>query len=152
MRRFFVLCLLFALLMGLCACTESKSTADFQRNADSLSLPVGIWYQSEAKEWETGYLPDALRSIFFEDGMSFPWVMYLGTDDEVLCEILYAVLPSEYDALMLAAHLSARIETLKELSDGAFDESLSDASVLRCDNAVLYTVSPVNIQVLALLK
>jgi uridine kinase len=78
--------------------------------------------------------------------------LYLGTDDETLCEILYAALPSEYEAITLAERLSARLALLRRLSGDAFAESLTDASVIRRGSCVLYTVSPQNAAVVGLLS
>ncbi len=143
----FLLLPLFVLLDG---CASPPGTEDFQNKATALSLPVGVWYRSDADEWEADFLPEALCEVFFEEKPSFPWVLYLGTDDEMLCEILYASLPSEYEAILLASRLSARIESLKKWSDGTFDESLADAAVLRRGAFVLYAVTPLNARLFAL--
>ncbi len=151
MRRLCVLALA-ALLLVCTACARAPSVSAFQENASALSLPAGVWYEGGACEWEKEYLPDAIAEVFFEKRPAYPWVLYLGTDDETLCEILYAELPSEYEAIALAERLSARLALLRRLSGDAFGESLADASVIRRGLCVLYTVSPLNESVLALMK
>lgn len=145
-----LLLVLFSLLFASCA--PPPIASEFQEKVDALPLPAGVWYQGDAKEWDTSYLPDALCAVFFEERPSFSWVLYLGTESTALCEILYAELHGEYDALLLASRLSARIETLKKSAGGAFSESLDDACVIRRGNCVLYTAAPLNEEILALIK
>lgn len=151
MRCFTVLALALALLV-LSACAKAPSPVTLRERTEMLDLPVGVWYESTAAEWDGAYLPDALAEVFFGTRPDYPWTLYLGTDDETLCEILYAALPSEYEAITLAERLSARLALLRRLSGDAFAESLTDASVIRRGSCVLYTVSPQNAAVVGLLS
>ena len=151
MRRFTALVLALALL-SLSACAKAPSPFSFRESAQTLDLPVGSWYESAAAEWDGAYLPDALAEVFFGTRPDYPWVLYLGADDGVLCEILYAEAPSDYDAITLAERLSARLALLRRLSGDAFAESLADASVIRRGSCVLYTVSPQNAAVAGFLS
>lgn len=151
MRRFTALSLALALaLLSLSACAKAPSPFSFRESAQTLDLPVGSWYESAAAEWDGAYLPDALAEVFFGTRPDYPWVLYLGADDGVLCEILYAEAPSDYEALLLCERLSARVDLLSRLAADSFGESLKGARVMRRGNCVLYSVCPVNDEVAAL--
>ena len=138
------------LLMSGCHLSENTSAAKGKIEG-SVTLPVGVWYSSDALEWEKGYLPDALCPLFFGEKMpDYPWVLYLGTDDDSFAELLYAVCHTEYEARALAEMLSARLSSVKKNAEGRYSESLTDASVERHGKSVLYTAVPDNEGVLRL--
>lgn len=116
-----------------------------ERVAEGVSLPTGVWYRYEAKAWESECLPAALFPVFFgKERPDYPWVLYLGTDDDTFAELLYAVCHTEYEAEMLSISLLTRLASVRRNAEGRFAESLDDASVSREGKSVLYTAVPEN--------
>lgn len=152
MRRFFtsVLSCLFFFLTACAPVTDvAILAARIERGA---SLPTGIWYDGEAAAWEEGYLPDALRPVFFGEGgeTDVDYRLFLGTNGDTLAELLVAVCPTEAAAVSLSEHLAVRLSYLREQGDERFSVSLDDATVRRRGRTVIYTATPCNGAVLAL--
>ena len=152
MRRF-VAFVLFCLFLLLTACTPIRSAAEWAKRIEAgASLPVGVWYHGGAEPWEEGYLPDALRPVFFGEGgeTDVDYRLFLGTDGETLAELLVAVCPTEAAAVSLSEHLAVRLAYLREQGEEQFSVSLGDAAVRRRERTVFYTAVPCNKRVLDL--
>ena len=135
------------------ACTSAVEPSAFRGKVEqSLSLPNGVWYRSGARAWEADCIPSAFLDEFFGGDPQYAWVLYLGTDTSVFCEMLYALCETEAEALSLSSFLSARLAQNKERAGDAYAESLLDATVYRKGKAVLYTACPLNKRVIALLR
>ncbi len=148
MKRWMILAILLMLLLS--ACAPEKTPGELRVQMEEVSLPSGAWYTSEAREWETDYLPRALLPYFFgADVPDYPWILYLGMHPEQPCELLYAVCHTESEARALAETLSARLATL--ISSGEIPENtVKSSAVVRKGRAVLYTATPINEEILSL--
>lgn len=153
MRRA-VLGLLLCLLLLLVACSPALAPEEAEvRVTAGCDLPVGVWYDQEASPWEEGYLPDALRPVFFgETGdAGVRYRLFLGNDGERLAELLVAVCDTEARAVALAEHLALRLAEIAATGEEAYAPSLAGATVRRRGKTVVYTATPENGRVLALL-
>ena len=152
MKRIYAFLLLAPLLLCSACRAPYEPIRAKEKVETSVSLPIGVWYTSDALAWENECLPDALFPVFFEQTVpDYPWVLYLGTDDDSFAELLYALCHTEHEAKELAATLSARLAFLEKNTEGRYAESLSGATVSRQGKSVLYTAVPENKSVIALL-
>jgi hypothetical protein len=152
MRRFVSVSLVLCFLL-LTACTPKVEPSAFRTDTEAhLTLPAGVWYRSGAQAWDDDCLPMAFYAVFFEKVPAYDWVLYLGTDPNVFCEILYAVCESTAQAAELAAFLAAHLDKTRALADGMYSESFADAAVVRRGKTVIYTACPVNAKVLGLVR
>ena len=144
--------LVIVALLAMSGCDVPKDVYETKGNIEkSAVLPVGVWYSYDALVWEDGYLPDALRPLFFgEVAADYPWVLYLGTDDDVFGELLFAVCHTEYEARELAETLLERLTSVRKNAEGLYSVSLESAAVERHGKSVLYTAVPDNESVLKL--
>ena len=152
MRKMYIIVVILSLLL-LSGCGKvSEPLSAREKIENSVALPSGAWYTDVAQVWEREFLSESLRPFFFgEEAPDYSWVLYLGAESDTLCEILYAVCHTEREARTLAAHLSARIETLKREAEGRYADALEGATVERRGKSVLYTCTEENGRVLALL-
>lgn len=153
MRKMYTLLVIFSILL-LCGCGAPKEPSHvvvtLERGVD---MPSGVWYFSGKEAWDKGYLPPSLSAVFFgESAPDYSWVLFLGTEDDVLAEFLYAVCHTQYEAQALAETLSLRLAFLKKNTTEAYTVSLNEASVLRRGQCVIYSVMPQNDSLLALLE
>jgi len=151
-RRFILFSLVLCFLL-LTACAPKVEPSVFRNDAEEhLALPAGVWYRSGAQAWDDDCLPTAFYAAFFDKEPTYGWVLYLGTDPNAFCEILYAVCETKAQAAELAAFLAAHLDKTMALADGAYSESFADAAVVRRGKTVLYTACPVNAKVLGLVR
>ncbi len=148
------LVLLACLLLLLAACSPVLAPEEAaSRVRSGCELPVGVWYGEEARPWEEGYLPDALRPVFFGEEMDegIKYRLFLGNDGDCLTEILVAVCETEARAVSLAEQLAVRLSEIEKTGEEAYAPSLKEAGVRRKGRAVAYAAAPNAEKILSLL-
>lgn len=147
----FVVILSLLLLVG-CQAPDTPKIIE-ERLSLHAELPSGVWYRSDAEAWDAEHLPQALMGVFFgKETPDYPWVLFLGTDDDVLAEVLYAVCHTELEAQELAKVLSLRLAFLKESFADIYPASLAESAVIRRGKSVFYTAAPQSAFILDLVK